>query len=372
MRNRKTLVAVLLTIALFFSLIHPASIWGASEHTHHPDDDSVMPTIDSSTSGSIMALNALQGQAAPMVVAGYSHSVGLKSDGTVVAMGGNYYGQCNVSDWVDIIQVAAGGEHTVGLKVDGTVVAVGDNSGGKCDVGDWTNIIQIAAGYDQTAGVKVDGTVVAVGYTGFGQNDAIGWTNIIQVAAGFGHILGLGADGTVVAVGYKGYGQSNVTDWRDIVQVAAGSYHTIGLKADGTVVAVGANSEGQCDVGNWKDIIQVAAGYEYTVGLKSDGTAVAVGKNQHGQCRVGEETAVHIVELNEIRLLDPRMPNQGKRRGVKKRLEASIQNEASQVVKGSKAALGDKINVIVLHPLPADKHAGDHAEVSQAEVNPIG
>lgn len=32
----------------------------------------------------------------PMVAAGYLHTVGLRSDGTVVAVGWNYAGQCNV------------------------------------------------------------------------------------------------------------------------------------------------------------------------------------------------------------------------------------------------------------------------------------
>jgi alpha-tubulin suppressor-like RCC1 family protein len=33
--------------------------------------------------------------------------------------------------------VAAGECHTVGLKSDGTVVAVGGNDDGQCDVGGW-------------------------------------------------------------------------------------------------------------------------------------------------------------------------------------------------------------------------------------------
>ena len=49
----------------------------------------------------------------------------LKTDKTVVAVGTNDYGQCDVGDWTDIIQVATGGRHTVGLKSDGTVVAAG-------------------------------------------------------------------------------------------------------------------------------------------------------------------------------------------------------------------------------------------------------
>ena len=98
-----------------------------------------------------------------MVAAGDFHTVGLKSDGTVVAVGRNDDGQCDVGSWTDIIQVAAGDYHTVGLKSDGTVVAVGWNDDGQCDVGNWTDIIQVAAGDCHTVGLKSDGTVVAVG-----------------------------------------------------------------------------------------------------------------------------------------------------------------------------------------------------------------
>jgi alpha-tubulin suppressor-like RCC1 family protein len=51
--------------------------------------------------------------------------VGLRSDGTVAAVGLSVNGQCNVGGWTDIIQIAAGECHTVGLKSDGTVVAAG-------------------------------------------------------------------------------------------------------------------------------------------------------------------------------------------------------------------------------------------------------
>ena len=33
--------------------------------------------------------------------------------------------------------VSAGSSHTIGMKADGTVVAVGDNGTGKCNVSDW-------------------------------------------------------------------------------------------------------------------------------------------------------------------------------------------------------------------------------------------
>jgi len=221
------------------------------------------------------------------VATGYYHMVGLKSDGTVVAVGSNGSGQCDVSAWTDIVQVAAGGDHTVGLKADGTVVAVGDNQYGRCNVGGWTNITQVAAGRYHTVGVKADGTAVAVGWNGYGQCNVGGWTEIIQVDAGRLHTVGLKSDGTVVAAGDNGFGQLNVGGWTNITQVAAGRYHTVGVKSDGTVVAVGDNGYGQCNVGGWTGIVQVAAGGYHTVGLKSDGTVVAAGDNGFGQCDVG-------------------------------------------------------------------------------------
>ncbi|TQK74507.1 Regulator of Chromosome Condensation (RCC1) repeat protein [Brevibacillus sp. AG162] len=74
------------------------------------------------------------------IAAGDWHTIGLKLDGTATAVGWNEYGQCNISDWRDIVAIAAGCAHTVGLKSDGTVVAVGDNEYGQCDVSSWRGI----------------------------------------------------------------------------------------------------------------------------------------------------------------------------------------------------------------------------------------
>lgn len=98
------------------------------------------------------------------VASGEWHTVGLKSDGTVVARleqpedeKNRNHGQCAVSDWTDIVAVSAGARHTVGLKSDGTVVAteitrqiqyevdwkyswIANYDCGQCDVSDWTDI----------------------------------------------------------------------------------------------------------------------------------------------------------------------------------------------------------------------------------------
>ena len=191
------------------------------------------------------------------IAAGNHHTVGLRSDGTVVATkltGQDYYGQCDVSDWTDIVAIAAGVQHTVGLRSDGTVVAVGDNSNGQCNISDWTNIVAIAGGGHYTVGLRSDGTVVAIGENKYGQCDVSGRTDIVAIAAEFWRTVGLKSDGTVVAVGNNLKGQCNVSGWKDIIAIAAGVGHTVGLKSDGTVVAAGNNEFGQCDISDWKDI----------------------------------------------------------------------------------------------------------------------
>ena len=111
---------------------------------------------------------APDGLSGAQVDAGGLNTLGLKSDGTVVAVGLNENGQCNVGSWTDVVQVATGWAFTLGLKSDGTVVATGNNWWGQCDVGSWADIVQVAAGQDHTVGLKSDGTVVAVGNNGAG------------------------------------------------------------------------------------------------------------------------------------------------------------------------------------------------------------
>src|SRR4030042_1647774 len=107
----------------------------------------------------------------PMVSADGWHTVGLSTNGTVVAVGYNTFGQCNVSGWsgTGIVQVAAGDMHTVGRRSDGTVVAVGLNDWGQCNVGGWTNIIQVAAGWSFTVGRSGWAFMFAVGGNTYGQ-----------------------------------------------------------------------------------------------------------------------------------------------------------------------------------------------------------
>lgn len=117
---------------------------------------------------------------------GSGHTVGLRDDGTVVAVGDNTYGQCDVTgeEWKNIVAIAAGDWHTVGLRDDGTVVSTKPDSApfylGACDVNDWENIVAISAGCGTTIGLKEDGTTIAVGYNDYDQSIEVNtWENIL-------------------------------------------------------------------------------------------------------------------------------------------------------------------------------------------------
>jgi hypothetical protein len=99
------------------------------------------------------------------IAAGRSHSVALKSDGTVVAWGWNSYGQSTVPPGLSgIVSIAAGGGHNLALKSDGTVVAWGRNDYGQSTVPTGLNgIIAIAAGFDHSLALKADAAVAVSG-----------------------------------------------------------------------------------------------------------------------------------------------------------------------------------------------------------------
>ena len=185
MKNKKMLLSALISMVLAFSVVLPAAAGSSSTFVSGPDDCTIARLkTDCSSLALAMSLNTLQDQATPMVAAGEGHTVGLRSDGTVVALGDNDYGQCNVGDWRDIIRVAAGYAHTIGLKSGGSIVAVGNNAYGQCNLGGWKDIIGAAAGGSHTVGLKSDGTVVAMGDDSHGQCDVGGWTDMAGVAAG--------------------------------------------------------------------------------------------------------------------------------------------------------------------------------------------
>ncbi len=220
---------------------------------------------------------------------GYYHSLGLKSDGTIVTWGYGSYGQCDVPAPNEGFTAVAGGMYfSLGLKSDGTIVAWGLEYQGPCDVPEPNeNFIAAAGGLYHSLGLKSDGTIVAWGWNTSGQcNVPAPNEGFAAVYASGQHSLGLKSDGTIVAWGANSRGQCDVPEPNeDFVAVAGGEMHSLGLKSDGTIVVWGINTAGQCIVPapNEGFVAVAACGY-FSMGLKSDGSIVAWGANDKGQC----------------------------------------------------------------------------------------
>ncbi|MEI6394646.1 MAG: MBG domain-containing protein, partial [Verrucomicrobiota bacterium] len=132
----------------------------------------------------------------------------------------------------NVVSVVAGQYHSLFVKADGTLWAVGYNSQGQLGNGSATatnrpvsvasNVVSVAAGQEHSLFVKADGTSWAMGCNDTGQ-------------------LG---NGTNIATNRPVSVASNA------VAVAAGQYHSLFVKADGTLWAMGGNIQGQLGNGS--------------------------------------------------------------------------------------------------------------------------
>lgn len=102
------------------------------------------------------------------IIPGYAGVFALKADGTVVFFGkaGAYnggYTTIDVSSWTKIKEIRTSRNHAVGLRTDGTVVATGLNTSGQCDVSDYTDVVDIAVTNTTTLLKLASGKIVIVG-----------------------------------------------------------------------------------------------------------------------------------------------------------------------------------------------------------------
>ncbi len=220
------------------------------------------------------------------VAGGARHSLGLKSDGSIVAWGHN---PCTVpSPNSDFMAIAAGEYHSLGLKPDGSIVAWGQIDNGLSFVpatppSPNSDFVALAASTWRSLGLKSDGSIVVWGDNIYGQHSVPSPNSgFVAVAAGYSHSLGLKSDGSLVVWRTGLYGQSTVPSPNSgFVAISAGDAHSLGLKSDGSIVAWGDNDYGQCTVPSPNSgFVAIATGGYHNLGLRSDGSIVAWGDSQ--------------------------------------------------------------------------------------------
>ena len=270
----------------------------------------------------------------PLVAASANHSLFVKSDGTLWAMGGNSAGQLGdgtttdrnspvpVTTSTSVIAVAAGSYQSLLVTSDGKLWDMGSFS-----VPVATNVIAVAVGSGHCLYVTNDGKLWAMGYNQYGElgdgtttdrstpvpvtnSSGTQYTNVTAIAAGGNKSLFVTSDGKLWAMGNNNYGQlgdGTTTDRStpvqvdtNVIAVAAGMYHSLYVKSDGTLWAMGRNQSGQLGIG-FNDnnahptpvqvaanVIALAAGVEHSLFVTSDSKLWAMGFNQYGQ--LGDST----------------------------------------------------------------------------------
>ena len=124
--------------------------------------------------------------------------------------------------------IAAGVYHTAGLKSNGTIIALGDNTYGQLNI-HGRALERFQQAHIIRSDFKSDGSVVAAGHNGYDQLKVSAWKNIKAITAGWYHTIGLQEDGTVVAAGDNSYKQLNVSTWTNIQRHRSrlATYHRI-------------------------------------------------------------------------------------------------------------------------------------------------
>jgi alpha-tubulin suppressor-like RCC1 family protein len=170
--------------------------------------------------------------------------------------------------------------HSLFLKGDGSLWAMGDNNFGQL-------------GDDTSNSTNYPEQIVVA-------------SNVTAIAAGGSHSLFLKSDGSLWAMGNDYYGQLgdgtsgyfNVNSRPEqivasnVTAIAAGALHSLFLKSDGSLWAMGANSSGQLGDGTYggyyactnipelivsSNVTAIAAGGSHSLFLKSDGSLWAMG-----------------------------------------------------------------------------------------------
>ena len=215
-------------------------------------------------------VSALYGKTVLAIAAGGDRCMALCSDGTVAAWGDNFYGEVGDNTTQNrcapvavsttpgvsalygktVARIAAGWTHSLALCSDGTLVAWGNNGAG--GLGDTTHT-------GRNAPVTVN--------SASGVSALYGKT-VVDIAADWGHSLALCTDGMLAAWGANDYGEigdgtagyqndrfapvavntvSNISALfgKTITAISAGLAHSIALCSDGTLAAWGANDNGE-------------------------------------------------------------------------------------------------------------------------------
>lgn len=296
----------------------------------------------------------------PQVSVGGSHTISLRSNGTVWTWGQNTYGQLGTNDTISrdnpvqvtfegnvkIKMISAGKDYSLALDTNGNVWGWGKNTYYEIDqvtstkilkprkFAKLSNIIKITAGINTSVMLAEDGTIYTYGLNSDGQAGTGDYTqravykanydmqNVIDISAGSSHVMALKSDGTVWVTGSNRYGQlgignkfiSEVPTYQKvdlpetIAYIQTGENSCFAISTTGNVYAWGANYYGQLGLNDKEnryapvkveelsDIREISSGINHTIARDGNSYSYVTGTNKQGELGIGDNTAKVIFE----------------------------------------------------------------------------
>jgi alpha-tubulin suppressor-like RCC1 family protein len=257
---------------------------------------------------------------------GASHSLFIKTDGSLWGMGANNLGQLGdgtsasrsapIQIATDVVAVSAVSSQSFFIKTDGSLWRTGAEVIGADDytpVQIATDVASVAGGGNHVLIIKTDGSLWVAGANSSGQlGDGTTFSRAtpVQIASGVAsasgghaHSLFVKTDGSLWGMGDNSRGQlGNVTAsqhsipvkiFSSVVSAAAGSDYSLFVRTNGTLWGTGANTGGQLGLLPSSNrstpdqvatgVVSVSAGLSHTLFAKTDGTLWAMGSNSYGE-----------------------------------------------------------------------------------------
>jgi alpha-tubulin suppressor-like RCC1 family protein len=219
------------------------------------------------------------------VAAAYGFSLALRLDGSVVAWGGNVFGQLGdgtrvqsdgpvaVSGLSNVTAIAAAGSHAMALIGDGTVRVWGSNEYGELGNGELNPLERInKKGEKETTMVGSASTV---------PRQVPGLSGVVAIASGLGIDFALLADGSLMAWGRNDAGQLGIGETGP--EICKTSTGPVRCSTKPRRVAIGGLPSGVA-------ITDVSAGQGAGYALLSNHEVRAWGDNSHGELGDGSTT----------------------------------------------------------------------------------
>ncbi len=296
--------------------------------------------------------------------AGFYHTLALGSDGKLFSWGYNQYSQLgngnttnqkspflvpNTTPGTTWVSIAAGQSHSIAVKSDGTLWAWGSNSNGQLGLGNTSQKTtpflvpstpgnnspwqKVFAGAQSSFGIKADGTLWAWGSNSsaqLGDGTKINKTSPVQiggagikwasVSSGLYHTFAIDVLGHLWGWGYNWNGQLSAANMGNTYvtpfsfvgtykAVSAGYHHSLAISFNGNLYACGGNLSGEIGDGtygpfaiaaHWKNILPGINNWvsvfatDASYAIKSDGTLWAWGDNSWGQLGDGTKTNKYV------------------------------------------------------------------------------